>query len=245
MSKTQKNNPQKKQPAKNTSNASLLENNPDVLAKVASSEKFLKQNRLLLGGALVLIVLVVVAIFAYRYWMEAQEKKAQEASIAAPYFLEADSLRLALEGNDSYPGFKEIAGDYGNTKAGNLAHFYNGLIFLKQGNFKASIESLEKFKSNDLLVQARAYSLIGDNHMELKQYDKAATFYQKAADYKPNEQFTPRYLLKLGLAFEKQQKYADAIKAYSQIIDKFVKANNEVTEAKKYKARLEALAKNK
>lgn len=245
MSKTQKNKPPKKQTAKNTSNASLLENNPDVLAKVASSEKFLRQNRLLLGGALLLIVLVIAAVFTYRYWMDKQEKEAQEASFAATYFLEADSLQLALDGNDSYPGFKEIAGDYSSTKAGNLAQFYNGIILLKQGNFKASIESLEKFQSNDLLVQARAYSLIGDNHMELKQYDKAATFYQKAADYKPNEHFTPRYLLKLGLALEKQEKYADAIKVYNQIIDKFVKANNEVTEAKKYKAKLEMLAKSK
>ncbi len=245
MSKTQKNKPPKKQTAKSASNADLLEHNPDVLAKVANSERFLRQNRLLLGGALLLIVLVVVAIFAYRYWMDKQEQEAQENSFAAAYFLEADSLQLALEGNDSYPGFKEIASDYGSTKAGNLAQFYNGLILLKQGNFKASIESLEKFKSNDLLVQARAYSLIGDNHMELKQYDKAAIFYQKAADYKSNEQFTPRYLLKLGLAFEKQEKYADAINAYKQIIEQFVKANNEVTEAKKYKARLEARIKNK
>ncbi len=239
MSKTQKNKTAQKQSTK--SNASLLEQQNDLSAKVAGSEKFIKQNQMLLGAGLGIIVLVIIGIFGYRYWMDKQENTAQEEVFAAVYFLENDSLNLALNGNDSYPGFKEIAEDYPSTKAGNLAKFYSGLILLKQEKYQESIKQLEQFSSSDLILQARAYTLIGDNYMELEKYGQAADFYQKAANYKPNEQFTPQYLIKLGLALEKQEKYTEAITAYDKIINEFYQANTEVTDAKKYKARLEAL----
>jgi len=238
MSKTQKN----KTSQKKTSNTSLLEEQNDLQVRMAGSEKFIRQNRLLLGIGLGLILLVIIGTFGYRYWIDNQEKAAQEASFAALYFLEADSLNLALNGNDSYSGFNEVAKDYPSTKTGNLAQFYSGLILLKQGKFKESITALQKFSSNDLIVQGRAYALIGDNYMELNKYSEASEYYQKAANYKPNEQFTPQYLLKLGLALEKQEKYTEAIVAYDKIINEFYRANTEVTEAKKYKARLEALS---
>jgi len=39
---------------------------------------------------------------------------------------------------------------------------------LKQGKFEDAIEYLKKFNAGDLLIQARAYSLIGDAYLELK-----------------------------------------------------------------------------
>jgi Tetratricopeptide repeat. len=63
-----------------------------------------------------------------------------------------------------------------------------------------AIYHLEDFKVNDLLVQPRAYSLMGDAYMEQKDYENAAKYYDKASSYEPNKQFTPIYLMKAGLA---------------------------------------------
>ncbi len=68
-----------------------------------------------------------------------------------------------------------FADNYGSTPGGNLAKFYAGLGLLKQGKYDEAIEHLDDFKSSDLLVQARAYALLGDAYMEKKSYDEAAS----------------------------------------------------------------------
>jgi TolA-binding protein len=92
-----------------------------------------------------------------------------------------------------------------------------------------------------MLVQARAYALIGDANLELKNYEEAITYYKKASDYKPNEYFTPRYLMKLGLAYELNNDYKSAAEAYGKIADQYSGAQ-EYNDARKSKARAEELA---
>lgn len=124
------------------------------------------------------------------------------------------------------------------TDAANLANYYAGVAYLKQGKFETAILYLEDFSSNDLLVQPRAYSLIGDANMELQKYDEAAKYYGKASSYQPNKFFTPAYLMKEALAYEKLNNNEKAIAAYDKIINEFFEAS-EYQNARKYKARLQ------
>ena len=236
MSKT------KKEAKKNqNTNSDLLENPNAVAEKLFDSEKFLEKNRTIFIVIAAVLVLAIGGYFAYNYMMTQQEQDAQEDMFAAQTYIEVDSLKRALKGDGNNVGFEAVIEDYPNTKAANLAHFYKATAHMKEGKYKQAIESLEKFSSSDLLLQARAYCLIGDANMELNKLGEATTYYKKAAEYKPNEQFTPVYLMKLGLAYELQKKNAEAIKAYEEVINKYFKATNELNNAKKYKARLEAL----
>jgi tetratricopeptide (TPR) repeat protein len=76
--------------------------------------------------------------------------------------------------------------------------------------------------------------------MELAGYDNAVDYYTKAADYKPNKYFTPTYLLKAALAYEKLSDLQKAKDVYQKIVDDFYDSN-EVQKAKKHLARLEVL----
>jgi TolA-binding protein len=156
----------------------------------------------------------------------------------AVFYFEADSLELALNGDGNHLGFINIIDDYGVTDAAKLANYYAGVSYLKQGKYELARLYLEDFKSNDLLVQARAYSLIGDTYMEENNFEQAANFYDKAANYKPNKQFAPGYLMKAALAFEKNNQNNKAIEAYEEIITDYFESP-EVPEARKFKARLE------
>jgi TolA-binding protein len=129
--------------------------------------------------------------------------------------------------------------DYGITDAANLANYYAGVCYLKQGKFELARLYLEDFSSNDLLVQARAYSLVGDTYMEEQKYEDAAAYYKKAADYKPNKYFSPAYLMKEALAYEKLKQNDKAKEAYEKIITQYWDSD-EYQEAKKFKARLES-----
>ncbi|TAE31519.1 MAG: tetratricopeptide repeat protein [Cytophagales bacterium] len=215
---------------------------PDALAgQLEKAEDFFEKNRNIVLGAVGGVVLLVAGFFGYRYYQSEQNSTAQNELFPAVYKLEADSTKQALNGQGANPGLLAIADNYGSTHAGNLAHFYAGIALLKQGKNDEAIEQLEDFSSSDLLVQARAYALIGDAYMEKKSFDEAASYYQKAADYKPNKFFSPGYLMKLAVAQEQAKQNDKAIETYNSIIEKYPESA-EAVNSKKYKSMLEAVA---
>ncbi len=213
---------------------------PEVLQeKFVNFEHWAEQNARLLVIIGVGVVVVAAAYFGYRWWNGNQNQLAQQEMFQAIRFFESDSLDLAMNGTANSAGFKTIIDEYGGTDASNLAHFYAGAISLKKGDFPLAVFYLNEFKSNDLLVQARAYSLLGDAYMEQDKFSEAADAYHKASNYKPNKYFTPPYLLKEALAYEKLTQNEKAIAAYDRIINEFWDSQEAQT-AKKLKARLES-----
>jgi tetratricopeptide (TPR) repeat protein len=234
--------------SKTKTNAELLNTPASTSQKPFDTEDFLARN----GKLFMWIGLVAVALvglyYAYSYFAGQQEDEAQKDLFAPVTFLEADSIRLALKGNKTYRGLEQIIKDYPNTKAGNLARFYAGAAYLKEGaaagkkeSFQKAIEVLKQYSAGDYLTQPRAYCMLGDAYLELNKLDDALTYYSKAATYQANEQFTPVYLHKLALVYELQKKYKEAMEAYDRIIKEFPTANTEATNAKKFKARLEGI----
>lgn len=227
--------------AKEKSNLEFLESPEGLAGEIGKVQSVFEKNKNLfiaLGGG---IAVVVLAIIGYSYYKNTQNEEGQVAMFPAVYQFEADSLAKALKGDGANEGLLGIADNYGAGSAGNLANFYAGVSLLRQGKYDEAIERLENFSSSDLLVQARVYSLIGDAYMEKNNTDEAITNYKKAADYKPNKFFTPGYLIKLGLAYEKAKQYKEAVEAYVGIIDNYPDSI-EMPIAKKYKAQIEELA---
>lgn len=214
---------------------------PEVLAEqLTKTEQFLEEHKNLVLTVLAVLFLGVAGFFGYRYYLNQQNKIAQDNIFQAIYYFESDSLESALNGDGNNLGFLAIIEDYRNTETGNLANFYAGVSYLKLGRYALAIEYLEDFSSSDLLVQARAYSLIGDANMELGFYEDAVEYYNKAVAYKPNEQFTPQYLVKAAIAYEKLDDLENAKRCYDEIVDKYKEASN-YQEAQKQKARLEEI----
>jgi TolA-binding protein len=225
--------------AKKVEHKHELVENPQALAeKLQGAENWMERNPKTMMGILAVVVLTVGGYFAYKYYKDNQEVEAQREMFQAVYYFEADSLELALNGDGNHLGFRNIIDDYGVTDAANLANYYAGAAYLKQGKFELARLYLEDFKSNDLLVQARAYSLIGDSYMEENKFDEAARYYDKAANYQPNKYFSPAYLMKAALAFEKNNQNDKAIAAYDKIITEYFDSP-EFQEARKYKAKLQ------
>jgi len=223
------------------SSAKAIEN-PEVIAdNISKFEQYLEKNRklvLIVGG---IIAVAIIGFFLYQYYTKNQNKIAQREMFQAQYYFDADSLGLALNGDGNNFGFLEIIEDYPLTEAANLSHYYAGVSFLKLGQFEQAIEHLEKFSSSDYVIQARAYVLIGDAYMEQENYEQAANFYDKAARYKPNDFFTPNYLMKEALAHEMTGEFKAAAESYETIVDEYPEST-QIQEAKKQLQRLRVLS---
>lgn len=225
--------------AKKVEHKHELVENPQALAeKLHGAETWMERHPKTSIGVMAAVLLIIGGYFGYHYYKDNQESEAQREMFQAVYYFEADSLDRALNGDGNNLGFVAIIDDYGITDAAKLANYYAGVAYLKQGKFEVARLYLEDFKSNDLLVQARAYSLIGDTYMEENKYQEAAEYYNKAAEYKPNKYFSPAYLMKAALAFEKNDQEDEAIAAYDKIINEYYDSP-EFQEARKFKARLE------
>ncbi|MES2881606.1 MAG: tetratricopeptide repeat protein [Bacteroidota bacterium] len=135
---------------------------------------------IIVGGAILL--LVVGGWFGYKNFIqEPKEQKAAEAIFKAEEYYRQDSLKLALSGDGQYAGFEKIISQYGGTKAGNMAKFYAGSIYLQQGNFTKAISNLEDFDTDALQIKARAYKLLADAYADAGKNNDAFEHYKKAA----------------------------------------------------------------
>ena len=219
---------------------SALENPEVIVEKLTDFEHYLENNAKKLVIFAGVVALVIAGFFGYKYWMGTQNDEAQAQMYSAIYYFEADSLKKALNGDGNNLGFLTIAEDYSMSKAGKLAHFYIGSIYLKQGKFQDAIDNLKVYDGSDMLVGPRANCLIGDAYLELNNLDDALQYYKKAALHAPNKYFSPRYLMKAALVQELQKNYSDAISTYGQVIEKYYESQ-EATDAKKLKARLEQM----
>lgn len=217
----------------------ILENPEALKEKLVDAEHWFEKHSKVVAAIAVGVALLVAGFFGYQYYKDGQNEKAQQEMFQAVYYFEADSLEQALNGDANNLGFLDIINEYGITEAANLANYYAGVIYLKQGRFEPARLYLEDFKSKDLLIQARAYSLIGDTYMEEKKYDDAAKSYNKAANYKPNKFFSPAYLMKEALAYEKANQFDKAKEVYDKVITQYWDSS-EYQKARKFKARLES-----
>jgi TolA-binding protein len=177
-------------------------------------------------------------IYKYLY-IQPKEKSAVEAMYQAEMQFAKDSFAAALDNpGGGFEGFASIAESYGGTKAGNTAKFYAGVCNLNLGKYEDAIEYLEDYSPSDDITPSVKFGALGDAHAELGDLEKAASYYEKAANNNDNEFTAPFYLNKLGLLQFSQKKNAEALATFKKIFEKYP-LSQEGREAEKYIARLE------
>lgn len=229
-----------RKPKKENEEILPLDNQEVVNETLSKSEEFINKNKNYLILFFGIITISIAAFSIFSYLKSNQNENAQNEMFQAVYYFEKDSLVQALNGDGNNYGFLEIIDEYSLSEAANLSRFYAGASYLKLGNYQNAINYLDQFSSSDLLVQARAYSLIGDAYVELEDYENAIYYFEKASSENPNQFFTPSYLLKLALVYEEVSDLKSAIKSYETIISDF-KDSPEYQTSLKNKSRLEGL----
>ena len=204
---------------------------------LSKTEEFIEKHQKIILIVVCVLIVAVLGFFGFRkYYLEPKEKEAQAQLFMAEMYFEQDSLYKALNGDGNYLGFLDIRDQFGLTKSANLATYYEGICYMKMGDFENAISFLRKFSGGDKVVGPMATGAIGDAYMELDQTDQAIDYYLDAADQSNNDVTAPLFLMKAGMAYEIQGKYKKALEQYKRIkteyprsfeateIDKFISA---------------------
>lgn len=210
---------------------------------LSKAEKFVEQHKQAVTIGLAVVIALPLIWFAYQKWyQEPRNQEAYDLMFKAEQYFGLDSFNLALNGRGDVTGFATIAEEYGNTSAGNLAHYYAGICCLRLGRYEEAIDYLKDFSSSDVMVSSMALGAIGDCYRELNQSDKAVDYYLKAARRRPNNFTTPIFLKKAALTYEEDLNNLEkAIALYSEI-ERDYPSTREGQEISKYLARARAKA---
>lgn len=198
----------------------------NVTEVYSKTEKYVDKNRNALLVVAGILVALFIGYFAYtRLYLKPKNQEGMNLIWKAEYWFQIDSLNKALVGNESYYGFTHVADEYSSTKAGELASYYAGIIYLKKGEYQRAIAYLKEADLDDVLVGAMALGSIGDAYVELGNYEKALTYYNDAIEHSKNLLTTPLYLKKAGLIYEDKGDFDKALENYKTIKKNFPKSN--------------------
>jgi tetratricopeptide (TPR) repeat protein len=185
---------------------------------VVKSGSFVQENqKSLLFIAAAIVIMVVIYIAYLKLYLAPRETTAANQMHVAQDFWAKKDWDKAINGDAGYPGFKKIITDYSNTKVANLAYYYIGTAYLNKGEYRQAIDNLNNYRGDDNMVAAEALGSTGDAYVELKDYDKAETYFKKAIDKASNKFLSPFYLKKLGLVYEAKKDNKAAAEAYKKI----------------------------
>jgi len=199
-----------------------IENVEQTLTK---TEQFLEQNYKPLLYVLAAAVVLVGLVWLLRMYTSKKNDEALSQMFMAEQYFGQDSLSLALNGDGNNLGFIDIAKEYKATRSGKLANFYAGACLMHLGQYEDAISYLNKYKQDDEVIAPQAKGLIGDARVELGDMAAGIKNYLEAAAMAENAFLTPIYLMKAGMLYESDGKWADALKLYERIQDKYPESN--------------------
>ena len=201
-------------------------------------ESYILLNQKKIGIFSAIIVGAIVLFLAYIFlYQNPRQVTAKNQIFKAEQYFALDSLTKAVKGDGNNPGFENILSDYSGTESANLANYYLGSIYLREGQFQKAIDKLSDYTAKDDLTGSLRLGMIGDAYSELNNFNKAVEYYQKAESAKPNSFTSPMYLMKEGLVLEAQKQNGKALIVYQRIKKEY----NESTQARdieKYIARV-------
>lgn len=181
-----------------------VEQAEDIVAKARANKKTIV-------GISVAIVVVIAAVLVWLLVAQSGSRKADEL-IARADAAQNDSIALTLYADAAKAGYK----------SGNRAKAELGIRYYREGQYEKALQYLDDASLDDEIAAAGVYSLQGDCHVNLEQYDQALKCYNKAiSKADKNPEIVPFVLIKEANIYRAQGKFADEAKAYKTIIDEY------------------------
>jgi tetratricopeptide (TPR) repeat protein len=200
---------------------------PKATAELTGTENFLDKNKnlfLIIGGGVLLLLIGYVGYM--KFVKEPNEIESQDEIWSAFYDFQNDSTENAINGTDNYLGMADIADDFKGTSGGDIANYTMGIMSMEKGEFDVALDYLQDCDFDDVMIGSLCLGLQGDCYVEMGDYEKAAKYFEKAANRESNEFTTPMFLKKAGLVREELGDKSKANKHYLLIKEEYSKTES-------------------
>jgi len=199
--------------------------NFDIEDVKGKAEEFLTENKNVILGVTVGIIVIVGGILAYINFVSIpKELSSQEELWAAQHEFERDSFALALEGNPDSEflyGLSEVSSEYSGTNGGMTADYLAGISYMKLGEFDNAISHLKHVDFDDEIIGPLASVLLGDCYSQNGDYENAYDYYIDGADDADNELVTPYALKKAAIVKEELGDHSTSLELYKRIKNEY------------------------
>lgn len=206
------------------------------------AESFFEKHSKPIIGVLGVLAIAAIGYFVYlKTVLEPKSEKAFKEMVQADDFFKNDSTVLALKGSPgSSQGYEQIIENYSGTKGANIALYKAGIAYYKLGDYASASESLEKFKTDDPVLKAQKYGMLGNVLNDAQKKEEALPYYVKAAEVTDFETLQKIYYKKAGVLAMQLDRNADALKYFQILEEKYPNSSN--GEVEKFVARLKGAA---
>lgn len=209
------------------------------LQSYAKTAEFYQENKNVIIGSAVAVLLAIVLGIGYHFYQKSQNKEAQRLMSTAEVHYLRGEYDAALNGSDEdlTIGFEQIINNYGGTEAGNLARYYAAVSEYNLGNTEEALSYIKKYEVPQGILGVGPLSFHALILTELGRHKEAAQMYVNAAEWDKNESTTPYNYLEAAHAFFDAEDTAKARK-YAQLITQEYPNSAEITEANRLLGRL-------
>ncbi|MCH4156454.1 MAG: tetratricopeptide repeat protein [Muribaculaceae bacterium] len=188
----------------------------EINDSLTSLESKLENNKKIIYWAIGIIVVIAIVVLGYIYGIRNPNIEKAKAEIA-----KADT-DLAL-GNEpqALKEYQAVADGYSNEFS-NRAALEAAEILYKDKKYNDAIKYLESYEPDGVLVGPASQSLLGDCYVNVKNYDKALSAFDKAISLsKDNVLYTPVFMMKKATIYREQKNYKAEADVYQKMKDKF------------------------
>ena len=202
-------------------------------------EEFIEQHKqnIIIGVAAVAIIALAIVWYNNKKVEDNLQATAELAKVV-PLF-ESGSFQEAIDGQPgtNLNGLKSIVENYGSTEQGEFAKIYLADSYYYLGDYANARKYYEDYSGNSKLHKAAAYAGIAACYEQEGDYEKAAGYYNKAANVSKYNPLTPDYLLNAGINYIRINK-KDMAETVLNRIKKEFKTSPIAREVDKYLAQI-------
>ena len=184
--------------------------NPNPQAPVQPTPEVKVNKKAVVTASIIVLAIVVIGLVWYFVSVNGSHKADEAIALAD------------VELNDSVALQRYMDAAKLGHKSGNRAKLEAAMRLYQKGEYQQALNYLDDASVSSDIVEAGKYTLMGDCYVNLDNYDKALSCYDKAISASDNNpQIVPFVLVKKANIYRAQGKYAEEYAAYDKIVKEY------------------------
>jgi tetratricopeptide (TPR) repeat protein len=190
-----------------------------LISTYARTINFYEANKKSIGIGLLVVVLSVLGVVAYRNNQATNNEKATAELAKVISYFDEGNYRLAVDGAPemNVSGLKAIVENFGGTTSGNHARFYLASALLHLGEYDYALEVFKAYDGQGDMLSVSRLAGMAACYEAKKEFRNAGEYYESAASLIGTDVAAPQNLSNAARNFALSGNKERAIELYENL----------------------------